>query len=105
MQFALNRREKDGATLREHLEMAYKATGIRHKYLKDEKPLPWATAHIWQYFLELHAERPSNGMTPGRITSTAIKDWRELTATRLDLWEIRAIRILDNLWIESVNDN
>lgn len=90
--------------LREHLQMAYAASGIMQEPLASEKEIPTQTEHVWRYFVELHSERNSNGMSLNRITSTTIKDWCELNRIKLELWEIRAIKTLDNLWMESIND-
>ena len=56
-----------------------------HDLLAEEKPLPEHTAYIWDYFCELHHERATGGMGPGRITATTIKDWCYITRTQLDL--------------------
>lgn len=83
--------------------MAYEASGIMPEQLAKEVELPLLTTHVWGYFVELHNERSSNGMGPNKITSTAIKDWCELNRTKLEFWEVRAIKHLDNLWMESIN--
>lgn len=85
--------------------VAYQASGVMPKQLKDEKPMPHLTAHIWGYFLELSAERPSNGFGPSRITSTGIKDWCYVSGIKLKRWEIDAIRRLDNEWMKSQHDS
>ena len=82
--------------------MAYQASGIMPEQLQQEKTLPYLTTHVWKYFVELHGERANNGMSPNRITSTQIKDWCLVMRTSLELWEVRAIRMLDNAWMESL---
>jgi len=101
-QFRLEKLQKDGATLRQHLQMAYTASGIMPDELANEIEMPELTAYLWRYFFELNSERSSNGMGPNRLTSTGIKDWCYLTRTSLDPWEVRAIKLLDSLWIDSV---
>lgn len=101
----LDKKQPDGATLRQHLEMAYQASGIKPEQLEREIELPVRTEHIWGYFVDLHNERTSNGMGPNKITSTAIKDWCIVTRTRLEYWEVMAIKHLDNLWMRSLNDD
>lgn len=84
--------------------MAYKATGIMPDRLANEIELPRSVAHVWGYFCNLHSERASNGIGLSRITSTAIKDWCFVTRTKLEPWEVKAIKHIDNLWMESIND-
>lgn len=85
--------------------MAYQASGIMPEQLANEIDLPEMTEHVWGYFLDLHSERTSNGMGPNKITSSQIKDWSDLNRIRLDPWEVRAIKVLDNNWMNSVNDD
>jgi len=59
-------------------------------------------SYLWGYFLELHNERGSNGMTPNPINSFAIKSWMDLTGIRLRGWEIRAIRKAETAYQEHV---
>ena len=55
--------------------------------------------HLWQWFLELHSERGSNGFGPSRITSTAIKDWCWSTGNKPAKWEIAVLKQLDSKWL------
>ena len=71
--------------------------------LASEVELPELTSYLWRYFAELHAERSSNGFGPNRITSTGIKDWCSLNRIKLDPWEIKAIKRIDQLWMETNN--
>lgn len=104
-QFELSKQQKDGSTLKDHLMMAYKASGIMPQQLADAPNLPELAAHVWEYFLQLHIERGSSGMSHRAITSTGIKDWCEISRIKLEPWELRAIRAIDNEWMRSENDN
>lgn len=81
--------------------MAYKASGIMPGQLENEPDIPELTQHLWHYFLDLHAERTGNGMGPNPLTSSQILHWSLLAKTRLDLWEIRALKRIDQAWMES----
>lgn len=100
-EFNLEKKQQDGNTLRDHLSMAYQATGIMPEDL-EAKEMPSLGLHVWKYFLELHNERSSNGMGPNKINSTQIKDWCFISSVTLEPWEVRAIRALDNAWMESI---
>lgn len=84
---------------------AYQATGILPQQLADARPLPELAAHVWDYFLQLHSERERNGMAVNSINSRGILDWCELSRIRLEHWEIRAIRAIDNEFVSSANDD
>ncbi len=102
--FKLEKRQKDGATLRQHLKMAFQATGVMPEQLAVTVELPRDAEHVWEYFVDLHNERGHNGMTPNRINSTAIKDWCMVTRVILEPWEVSAIKQLDRLWMSYQND-
>lgn len=40
-------------------------------------------------------------MEAGRITSTAMKDWQWASGNVLELWERKAIRAIDAVWMEA----
>ncbi len=72
--------------------------------LEEAAELPEMLSYLWQYFLDLHAERPNNGFSPGRLTATIIKDWCEVFMIHLEYWEIKAIREIDAIWISMQNN-
>lgn len=65
--------------------------------LADMPELPELCEHVWTYFVELHGERPGDA----KITSSGIMDWQQIEGIRLKRWEIRAIRLIDNTWMQS----
>lgn len=89
--------------MRDHLIAVEKQTGITPKQLKDAVDLPLDSAYLWWYFVELHRYRDNNGMSLCRITPRNIKDWCWLTGNELDLWEKRAIMMIDNVFLNSKN--
>ncbi len=67
--------------------------------LANAPPLPEDGAHVWGWFNEMNNERGSDGMNIGRITARTMQDWCWATGNVLDLWERRAIRAIDIVWI------
>lgn len=67
--------------------------------LDDLPELPALASHVWQYFVDLHGERGNTGMGASKITSTGLLDWQVVEGITLKHWEIRAIRLIDNLWM------
>ena len=90
-EFRLGKPDKNGTPLRAHLQ----AAGIEEP---NPQPFPDALAHVWDWFLDLHAGRPS-GMGPGPLTWEGIAAWVSLTGIRPAPWEIRAIRELDSAFL------
>jgi hypothetical protein len=103
-QFGLNKVEKDGSTLREHLLAAWRMTGVMPVQLAEVPELPPLAAHVWGYFAELSRFRGSNGFGANPITPTGIKDWCWLSGITLQPWEIRAIARLDEAYLKSNAD-
>ena len=100
-EFKLAKRQKDGVTLREHLESVQKQTGQRPEEL-DGPVLPPETRHWWLWWQEL-AEGRQNGFAVSPITWLDIAAWRLLTGRCLDLWDVKAIRSIDVVFVASQN--
>lgn len=73
--------------------------------LKSAPECPPLAAHVWGWFLELNSERGSNGMEAGRITSQMMRDWCWATGNKLELWERKAIRRLDDVFMRSLKND
>lgn len=73
--------------------------------LANAPELPDLIAHVWGYFVELHQERGSNGMEASRITSSQMKDWCWASGNDLALWERKAIRAIDTVWMNAQGDS
>lgn len=82
-----------------HLETVWRQTGKIPQQLEDLPELPELATHVWQYFIDLHGERGNSGMGAGKITSAGLLDWQAVEGIKLKQWEIRAIRLIDNLWM------
>lgn len=93
-QFELNARQKDGATLRDHLKVAWNASGIKPEQL-DYEELQENVQYLWSWFIDLDYYRGSsmNGVNP--ITPTLIKDWCWMNDVELEYFERMAIKRLD----------
>ena len=69
--------------------------------LQDVPELPSLASHIWGWFIELHESRGNNGMGTSPITYRDIRDWSDITRTRIEPWEIRALRKVDSAFLQS----
>lgn len=86
-EFKLDRPDKGGTPLRQHLE----AAGIENP---NPMPFPEGAAHVWGWFLELGSGR-TGGFGPNPLTWEGIAAWCHLTGNQLAPWELRAIKALD----------
>lgn len=93
-QFELNDRQKDGATLRDHLNAAWNSNGIKPEQLDCEE-LPENIQYIWSWFIDLDYYRGSNMNGANPITPTLIKDWCWMNDVDLEHFERMAIKRLD----------
>lgn len=87
-----------GGSLGDHL------ASIRRQQGKEERKapeLPLDFAHIWNAFIELHQARGSNGFGPVPISHMEIASYRAVTGVDLSPWEVKVIRALDTLYIET----
>lgn len=100
LELELEEAQDDGAPLRDHLNSIWRSTGKMPKQLEAVESPPELAIHVWGYFLELHKERSNNGFGAGKITATMIKDWAEVYCIALELWEIKAIRQIDDAWMK-----
>jgi hypothetical protein len=73
-------------------------TGVVAKELRDQKSVPAETAHIWQWFSELSSTRTS-GMSINPIGWTEMKAFFDLFGIEPEMWEIRALRMLDDEYL------
>lgn len=100
-QFALSARQKDGFSLRDHLENGWRQTGIKPEEL-DIEPLQHCIIYLWDWFIEISRGRTSNGFGPNAIGFVEIDAWQRVTGRRLDPWEIDAMLVLDAAYLASV---
>ena len=90
--------EKDGQTLRTHLESVYRQTGVLPEQLQDLTELPDCIRHVWVWFTRLSSKRV-NGMAVGPIASLEIEAWCRLNAIAITPFEVHALEALDNVYM------
>lgn len=92
-EFGLLERQKDGKTLREHLEAAQRFTKkVPGQLIGPE--LPDECTHWWEWWSELNSCRQC-GMSANPISWSDIYSWSQLTKTTIDKWDAKAIRAID----------
>ena len=101
-EFALEVRQKDGCSLRDHLESAWKQSGEKPQELIDAPPLPESGRYLWEYYLELHHRRVNYGWGHIPLGYGEILAWRTLTRRRLDPWELSALLEIDGAYLASI---
>lgn len=73
--------------------------------LENQPTLPDYGAHLWGYFLALHATRQGGGMgAPPRLSRLEIRLWEQDEGVTLERWERRAIMAVDAAWVRSVSE-
>lgn len=97
-EFKLNTRQKDGATLREHLESVQRQTGITPKEL-EPLDVPYALEYLWQWFCELSAGRHYSEYGPQSLSYTEMLAWARLTGKQLMVWEVETLKRIDAVYI------
>ncbi|WP_446718056.1 phage tail assembly chaperone [Cupriavidus sp. OTU4054] len=90
---ALDKRLKDGSTVRENLESVARQTGRRPEGL-DGPALPAAGFQVWQWFMDLNSARPA-GLALSPISFSDMKAFFDLIGERPEGWQLAAIRRLD----------
>lgn len=86
--------QKDGATLRQHLEAVWKATRRKPAEL-DVPELPSCAAPLWQTWQQLCVARGSNGFGPYPVGWNDLDAWQRVSGQRLTAWEAETITQLD----------
>lgn len=88
----LNARQKDGATLRQHLEMAQKSGRACPELMQPD--VPRETWYLWRWFCEISQGRQrSEILNP--LSWAEIKAWAEMTNRNPNPWEVATIRAID----------
>jgi len=97
-EFSVSKPDKSGISEREHLEQVERQTGHRPKAL-DGPDFPLLMSHVWSAFIAISNGRSMGFSGPSPISYQDIKTWKELTDTPLSSWEIRAIKMVDSVFI------
>lgn len=93
-EFELNATDEHGGTLRDDAQsLERQGAFVPPEYLS--LPFPDLVSHIWEWFIELHRCRTSNGFGVNPITYIDIDAWSRLTRRKPTALEIRAITQID----------
>lgn len=102
-EFRLGKRDKSGTSLRETLQTVERMTGRMPPEGVNPVEFPQAVSHLWQWFMQLsNARQPGMGVSP--ITYPDLHAFFSLYGITPDGWELDAIRVLDGIALESMND-
>jgi hypothetical protein len=58
--------------------------------------LPDSCRQVWNWFLDLHSTRSSNGFGPNPISFSEIKSYFDLASVEPDDWEVQLLRRFDH---------
>ncbi len=94
--------DKQGNTKYELLSRFSNKTGKTHPDLVPP-PVPEQALYIWEWFMELNAQRTSNGFGQNPIQFVDIKSWADMTRRNPLSWEVKALRMIDSIWLIEIN--
>jgi hypothetical protein len=103
--FEFDIKGEDGSTKREHLKVAANATKKVPVELQDQPELPESASHVWDWFLDLNAGRTASMAGLNTISYLEIKAWADLHNEKLAVWEVKAIKALDNAFLSRKDKN
>ncbi len=104
-QFRLNRPQKEGGTLREQFAAYRRMAKRRHPEDRGEEPPPQAVAYLFVWYQEIARGRPVSAMGHYMpIPSSEILAWCSLSGTRLEQWELDAIRRIDSAFLQVMGE-
>lgn len=104
-EFELSKRQKDGATLREHLMLVWERSGQMPKHLAERPDLPDVLEPLWADFLDLHVSRGVGMGGPLPISFTDIDAWQRVTGNRLEGWQLAMIRRADAAYLATRSED
>ena len=88
--------------MRQHLETAWKVTGIMPDKLANAPVLPEGCEDTWATFVQLRSSCPSAGMGPGSISYSEFDAYQRVTGERLEPWQLDAIRAADRAYLQVI---
>lgn len=59
---------------------------------------------MWEFFNELQTGRTSNGFGPNPLSFSEIESWARLTGRKVAPWEVRAIKQVDAVYLETLTN-
>lgn len=97
----MSEKQKDGATLRDHL------LAVKRQIHKTPKELEELTSvkcppllhYMWLAFLELNSGRGSSGFGPQPLSYQEIESWARLTRRHLTAWQVQLLKRLDAMYL------
>ena len=95
--------DKHKRTRLEMLQAIQKQTGKISTELSNVPTLPAESAHVWRWWLAMHAKRRSNGMGIGALTWSDVGAYFDLIRTKPLPWEVDAIDRIDTLYLWTQN--
>lgn len=99
-EFRLNKRGKDGHSLRETLKVVEERKGFMPEEGVNPVEFPELLYDLWRWFLNLNSSRPSGmGSTP--ILESEIRAYYLNRSLTLHGWQLDAIRRLDAVAMNS----
>jgi hypothetical protein len=98
-QFRLAARQKDGATLREHLESAARQLGRLPEELVP-LPCPEALTYLWNWWLSLAARRGC-GFGPASLAWHDVEAWARLSGVTLEPFELDCLDALEQAYLRA----
>lgn len=94
----LDVRQKDGRTLRWHLNVVAEQTGSAPPQLAVP-PIPYELLHVWAYFVQLNTKRTAGAMTANPLSDEQIMAWERRHGITLSPFEGECIDALDVVYL------
>lgn len=101
-EFTLSEPQSDGIPLRAHLENIAKHSKELPEELANAVERPELIFYLWEWYCELSAERMRPGQMPSRISAESMKALEWYHCIKLEPWEKKALRMLDNLFFSRI---
>jgi hypothetical protein len=102
-EFNLSAIQKDGKTLREHLEAVERLTKKKPKELIEQVELPESMSEYWEWFTALNKSR-SSGFGASPITYTEMVSYFSLIGIEPEKWEIDIVKMFDSIALSSARE-
>lgn len=100
-QFVNQRTAGDGSSVGDHMAVVARHRGVDNP-LDAGPACPPEIAYLWGCWNELHEGRSSGGMSLNPISWADIEAYSRVLDERLEPWEARAIRAVDNAYMTTL---
>ena len=101
-EFALNKRQKDGASLRDHLEIVHRQTGKTPPQL-EPVDIPYGIQYLWGFFCDISGGRGYSEAGAMPLSYSEILAWSQLTKSDPTAWEISVLKSIDRAFLTESN--